>query len=69
MAITMNDDIMMLRLDRDDLVAIEAKYHKNCNTAFHNKYRNFMSSKVTEEAKEEQFLEERAFLELVDRSS
>ena len=33
MATEMNDTIMLLRLDKGDLVAAEGKYHRSCNTS------------------------------------
>ena len=66
MAADMNNIIMSIRLGTGDLIASEAKYHNHCKTAFYNAYKKHNSSKVTDKANEEQFLEERAFLELVD---
>ena len=66
MATEMNNELLIVRLDNDDLVAVEAKYHNNCKIAFHNEYRKFNNNKSTEAANEQRFHEECCFFELVD---
>ena len=60
----LEDSIMMMRFD-GDLIAIEAKYHMACYVNFRNRYRSFNNSRISKRVKEEQLLDERAFLELI----
>jgi hypothetical protein len=40
MAIEMQDTSLISRISGGDLVAIEARYHRNCLTAYKNRYRS-----------------------------
>ena len=62
----MNDAILELRMHGGDLVATEGKYHRSCDTHFYNRYKTFQRARTTKQQKEEELLNERAYLELVD---
>ena len=49
-----------------DLVATEGKYHRSCDTHFYNQYKTFKRARTTKQQKEEELLNERAYLELMD---
>ena len=49
-----------------DLVVTEGKSHQSCDTHFYNRYKTFQRARTTKQEKEEELLNERAFLELVD---
>ena len=66
MAEGMNDSIMAVRLSGNDMIAAEGKYHRGCCTGFYNRYKKYKAGRTTDKEKEEQFLDERAFLELFD---
>ena len=66
MAAEIDDPILVLRMDRGDLIAAEAKYHRSCQTAYSNWYKKFKSQKISSKDREEQFLNERVYMELID---
>ena len=66
MAAEIDDPILVLRMDRGDLIADEGKYHRSCQVGFLNRWKKFQSEKISSKDKTEQFLNERIYMELVE---
>ena len=62
----LEDSILHSHLGTGDLVASDGNYHPSCYWRYRSKYRSFFRNKLSKQAKEEQMLDERAFLELIE---
>ena len=65
MAQDLHDTSLIAKLSAGDLIAIEAKYHYNCLSAYKNRYRSFIRLQHSNVKCEERQLLARAFAELV----
>lgn len=66
MAADLQDMELMSKLGGTDMIASEAKYHRNCMRSFKNRYRSLLQKKSPNNSNErEQIAEARAFSELV----
>ena len=61
----LQDTAMIAKLSSGDLVAIEAKYHFNCLSAYKSQHRSFIRSQKSNDNEEEKQQLARAFAELV----
>ena len=61
----LQDTSLIAKLSADDLIAIEAKYHYNCFSAYKNRYRSFIHLQHSNVKCEDKQLLARAFAELV----
>ena len=53
MAAEIDDPILVLRMDRGDLIADEGKYHRSCQVGFLNRWKKFQSEKISSKDKTE----------------
>ena len=65
MALEMQDTTLMAKLSAGDVIAIEAKYHLQCLTAYRNKYRSFLQQHKRQPDLFKERCKARAFAELV----
>ena len=65
MAKDLQDTAMIAKLYNGDLVAIEAKYHFNCLSAYKSQHRSFIRSQNSNYNEEKKRQLTRAFAELV----
>ena len=65
MALEMQDTTLMAKLSAGDVIAIEAKYHLQCLTAYRNKYRSFLRQHKRQPDLFKERCKARAFAELV----
>ena len=65
MAEDLQDTSLIAKLSAGDLIAIEAKYHYNCLSAYKNRYRSFIRQQQSDSKYEERQLLARAFAELM----
>ena len=66
MATELQETGLMARMDGDDLIALEAKYHLQCLAALRNRYRSLVRKHEQQQgvASEEQRMKARALVEL-----
>ena len=65
MATELQDTDLLSKLAGTDMIASEAKYHRNCMRSFKNRYRSLLQEKSPKSNEQEQIAEARAFSELV----
>ena len=66
MATDLADEALLARIAGGDLMAIEAKYHRNCLVNLHNRWRSSQRSKKSSTNIDGKMDESRAFIELVE---